>query len=326
MEIGSFIELEFQKGMEYYSGDSYCEMSIARLNSGRAAIWHALRITGCRTIWLPYYLCQTVSNFLTRKGAIIRYYHIDNDFNPIDLTPGEEECVLIVNYFGIMSAERMIALVKNNKNIIIDNSQAFFAEPLPNALNIYSARKFIGVPDGAYVIGRDARNYMDQYPESFSSDTSLFLLQRIEYGCQGKAYEARSVNEDRINNEDIMKMSKLTNKILDSTDYRKIMKRRQDNYRTADELLKDLNQLSTNQYYASDCVPIIYPLLIENDNLLDKLLNAKHYQGHWWRSVEQNPKANEFEKWISRFMVPITIDQRYGKQDLVRLNEIIRVL
>jgi hypothetical protein len=224
-----------------------------------------------------------------------------------------------------MSAERMIALVKNKKHIIIDNSQSFFAEPLPNALNIYSARKFIGVPDGAYVIGRDARNYMDQYLESYSSDTSLFLLQRIEYGCQGKAYESRSANEDRINHEDIMKMSKLTNRILDSTEYRKIIKRRQDNYRTADELFKDLNQLSTNQYYASDCVPVIYPLLIENDNLLDKLLNAKHYQGHWWRSVEQNPKANEFEKWISRFMVPITIDQRYGKQDLVRLNEIIRV-
>ena len=44
MEIGSFIELQFYKGKEFYNQD----IDIARLNTGRAAIWHAFRMTGCK--------------------------------------------------------------------------------------------------------------------------------------------------------------------------------------------------------------------------------------------------------------------------------------
>ena len=43
MEIGSFIEMQFEKGKEYYSQKT----NIARLNTGRAAIWHAFRVLGC---------------------------------------------------------------------------------------------------------------------------------------------------------------------------------------------------------------------------------------------------------------------------------------
>lgn len=63
MEMGSFLELQFQSGMEYYKG----EVNIARLNTGRAAIWHAFRVLGCTCIWLPYYQCDSVREFLTRK-------------------------------------------------------------------------------------------------------------------------------------------------------------------------------------------------------------------------------------------------------------------
>lgn len=59
----------------------------------------------------------------------------------------------------------------------------------------------------------------------FSSDTANFLLQRIEYGCEGKTYESRMVNEHRIDREDIKLMSKLTRTILDGTDYEFIRKK-----------------------------------------------------------------------------------------------------
>ena len=59
MEIGSFIEMQFPKGKELYKG----EKNIARLNSGRAAIWHAFRVLGCEAIWIPYYQCDTVEIF-----------------------------------------------------------------------------------------------------------------------------------------------------------------------------------------------------------------------------------------------------------------------
>ena len=41
MEIGSFLELQLPKGREWHH-----EPHTARLNTGRAAIWHAFRLTG----------------------------------------------------------------------------------------------------------------------------------------------------------------------------------------------------------------------------------------------------------------------------------------
>ena len=97
-EIGSFIELELPKGQELYKGDD-----VARLNIGRAAIWHAFRLTGAKVLWLPYYQCETVREFLTKKNCQIKYYHIDKYFNPIDIEQEPDDAVVIVNYYGIMS-------------------------------------------------------------------------------------------------------------------------------------------------------------------------------------------------------------------------------
>lgn len=320
MEIGSFIELQFNKNKEYYKGDK----DVVRLNTGRAAIYHAFRITKCNSIWLPIYQCDTVRNFLQKKGVSIKYYHIDKNFNPVDIKQEDKEAVLIVNYYGIMSNKRMKDLASNYMNVIIDNSQAFFCEPIKNCLNVYSCRKFIGVPDGAYVIGKNAHLFMDEYNQGYSSDTSLFLLQRIEYGCEGKAYQSRSINEHRIDDEDILKMSKFTWTILDGTDYEFIKCKRKDNFNYACKLFNDINLINPQQYFDSKTIPMVYPLVVEDDMLLKKLQDNKHFQGHWWSYLLNETLTSDFENWLSRYIIPITIDQRYGKEELDFLNSIIR--
>ena len=108
MEMGSFLELQFPKGLEFYKG----EKNIARLNTGRAAIWHAFRVLDCNCIWLPYYQCDSIREILNKKSVQIKYYHIDKHFNPTDLTPSDSEAVLLVNYYGVMSPSRMKNLAK----------------------------------------------------------------------------------------------------------------------------------------------------------------------------------------------------------------------
>ena len=320
VEMGSFLELQFSKGLEFYKG----EMDIARLNTGRAAIWHAFKVLDCDCIWLPYYQCDSIRDFLGKKNVQIKYYHIDRHFNPTDLVPSDNEVVLLVNYYGVMSPSRMENLAKLYKNVIIDNSQAFFSRPIDNCMNVYSCRKFVGVPDGAYVIGKNAEKFVDEYAQCYSSDTALFMLQRIEYGCEGKAYQSRQINEHRIDTENCMRMSKLTRTILDGTDYGYIKERRKENFVLADDLLKDLNQIDATEYYDAETVPMVYPLLIEDDNLLDKLQAAKHFQGHWWSYICNELPENSAEHWISRFVIPITIDQRYGKNEISALCATIK--
>lgn len=318
-EIGSFIELEFSKGKEWFKGND----NIARLNTGRAAIWHAFRLTEAKAIWIPFYQCESVREFLTQKQCAIKYYHQDKNFVPMDLHPEADEAVLIVNYFGMMSYERMRNLSSNYSHVIIDNCQAFFCQPIPDALNVYSVRKFIGVPDGAYVIGPNAHLYVDEYPQCYSSDTAGFLLQRIEYGCEGRGYEARCVNEKRIDTEDIMKMSSLTRTILDGTDYQYNIFQRKKNFKVACNLFDDINKLDPSCFADEDTVPMVYPLLVEDDSILERLIAAKHFQGHWWHYLTEEMPEDSFEYWLSRYMVPITIDQRYNTEDLEYLRSVI---
>jgi len=323
MEIGSFIELQFDKGKEYYSGDKYEKMDIVRLNSGRAAIYHALRCLACSHVYLPYYQCDTVREFLLKKGIKITYYYIDNKFNPIIKQIEDNSAVLIVNYYGIMSDGRLRKMAAGYKNCIIDNSQAFFAKPIENCMNVYSARKFIGVPDGAYVIGTGAKKFYGEYGQDYSSDTALFLLKRIEYGCEGETYANRMANEKRIDAADILTMSKLTHTILDGTNYYQIMKKRHENFLYADELFSDINLINPQLYYDDTCVPMVYPLVVEDDDLLNRLLKAKHFQGHWWSYLLNEMPKGSFEYWLSRYVIPITIDQRYGNKEIEKTREII---
>ncbi len=319
MEIGSFIELQLPKGLEYYSQ----KKDIARLNTGRSALWHAFRTTGAKAIWIPIYQCDSVRNTFIKNKVEVKFYHIDKNWNPIDLTPNDDEAVMLVNYYGVMSHARMKALADSYNHPIVDNCQAFFCKPIDKAKNIYSCRKFVGVPDGAYVIGKNAENFVDEYLQGYSSDTANFLFMRIEYGCEGKGYEARSINEHRIDSESCLKMSKLTHTILDGTDYDIIKIKRRKNFSIVHELLGGINKINPLLYYDEDTVPMVYPLVVEDDKLIDRLFTSKHFQGHWWSYICEEQPENCFEHWISRYVIPITIDQRYGREDLEYLANII---
>jgi len=318
MEIGSFLELNFLSGREYYIGDH-----VARLNSGRAAIYHAIRMLNLDVIYLPYYQCETVRDFLMKNGVMIKYYYCDRKFNPMIKECTDNAVVLIVNYFGIMSATRMSSLASQYKNVIIDNSQAFFSSPIDSCMNVYSPRKFIGVPDGAYLIGSHANDYLEQYEQDYSSDTSLFLLQRIEYGCEGKAYQNKMINDERIDNSSIKRMSKLTHAILDGTDYNLIKRKRRENFETACKLFENINKINPMEFYDDNCIPMIYPLVIEDDMTLQKLINNKVFQGHWWSYILDLVKPDCFEYYLSKNMIPITIDQRYGAEEIKYMFNII---
>ena len=320
MEIGSFIELQLPSGRELYKG----EKDIARLNTGRNAIWHAFRVTGCKSIWIPYYQCDSIRETFRKKGVEMKFYHTDYSWNPVDLSPKEDEAVLIVNYFGIMSNERMSELACRYKNVIVDCAQAFFCAPVRNALTVYSCRKFVGAPDGAYVVGQNAHLYTGDYPQGYSSDTASFLLKRIEYGCEGKGYEARAINEDRIDNEDCMRMSKLTRAIMDAEDYQNNIRKRKENFACLHSLVGSTNLIDPTIYMDEDTVPMVYPLVVEDDNVIKRLFEAKHFQGRWWGYIPEEQPAGSFEYWLASNIIPLTIDQRYGRVEMEWLANIIK--
>mgnify|MGYP006286498323 CR=1 FL=1 len=318
MEIGSFIELDLRNSGEYYKG----ELNISRLNSGRAGIYHALRILACNKVYLPYYLCPSVKIFLKKKNIEVIPYFINENFIPNIANQDRNSAIVIVNYFGILSNESLKQNISSFTNIIIDNSAAFFSYPLDDTYCVYSTRKFFGVPDGCYVIGKNAEKLTDQYQQDFSSSTASFLLKRIETGCATN-YAERMLNEKRIDNSDILNMSLLTRNLLNNIDYKQIKKKRKDNFYIAHNFYYTINQLNPIKYMDKKNVPMVYPLLVESADLAQELIKKKIYTGRLWNHVLKEINRNTFETKLSRFMIPIPIDQRYGKFEIEYVFKIV---
>lgn len=313
MEIGSFIELDLFKTGEYHNFDE-----IVRLNSGRSAIYHSVLCYGCNEIYIPYYICPSVPEFLRKRSVDIVFYNINSDLIPIIDKNESNSCFLLVNYFGIFSQEELEYVGSKYDNVIIDNSQSFFSTPImkPNFINIYSPRKFFGVPDGGYVIGNQVPDFSGySYENDISSDTSLFLLKRIEMGSS-ESYTDRMSNEKRIDDSDVLFMSLLTRRLLESINYKAAKKKRAANFRYAEKIFSGLNNFDLSGVAEKDVLPMVYPLVIHDESILEGLKERNIYTGRWWSHVLRIKEANETEKLLSKFMLPIPIDHRYGESEI----------
>lgn len=311
VEMGSFLELDLKKTGEYFADDK----NTARLNSGRSGIYHALRLLRCTAIYLPFYLCPDVKEFMKKKSIRISYYNISEDFEPILDRIEKNTAILIVNHYGLMSERKLISITERYGNVIVDNCASFFKQSLPGVYNVYSCRKFFGVPDGCYVSGPDAGTEVCDYPQDHSSETSLFLLMRIEKGCSA-SYQEKMKNEDRINNSDVLQMSGLTRSLMSSLDYEIIRKKRSYNFRYACSLYDQFNLINITKFADNDAVPLFYPLVVKDVELVEKLRTHGIFTGRRWIHLLKDVNADSFEAFLSSYMVAIPVDQRYGKKEL----------
>ena len=136
-EIGGYLELELFKGKEYYS-------ELVAVNSGRNALLYVLKAKNVKKLYIPYFLCESVSKMCKKEGYEYAYYNINADLTPdFDKELANEEYVYIVNYYGQLSDEKILSLKNKYKNIILDNVQAFFQKPIDGIDTVYSLRKFL---------------------------------------------------------------------------------------------------------------------------------------------------------------------------------------
>jgi hypothetical protein len=270
----------------------------------------------CNTIFLPYYLCPDVAHFLNERAVNVCYYYISERFEPLINENEKDSAILIVNYFGLFSELELRQLKSKYRNVIIDNCGAFFMPAFEDCFNVYSCRKFFGVPDGCYVVGPGAgTSPYHEYPNDQSSDTSAFLLKRIEKGCTA-VYQERMKNEERIDNAGVLKMSDLTRSLMCSLDYDNIKIKRRENFKYASTLYRKANIINPELYADENIVPLFYPLVVKDKELVEKLKIHGIYTGRRWSHVLSNVPVDSFEAFLTSYMVPLPVDQRYGEEVL----------
>lgn len=310
-DLGSYVELELEKGRDLFR--DIPSDDIVRLNTCRAALYHAVRCYGTDKVWLAKYQCDVVGAFLERKGLTVLYYDIDESFRPLIEKNDSDSSIILTNYFGVLGDAHFFPLLSKFQNVIIDNAQALFYRPLDGCLNCYSPRKFVAAPDGAYVIGKNVNRF--NYETDRSSDTSQFLLMRYEYGCSGDGYKNKKLNDQRIDSSDIMFMSPLTRALLDSVDYEAVIQRRKENYLYARSRFDSMNRFDVEKEFDPDCAPMGYPLWTDFEVI--PAFHRNHiYQARYWEYLTSENYKDTLEHTFARYIALICTDQRYGKDEI----------
>ncbi len=310
MEIGGYLGLDFFKGHEYYS-------DLIAVNSGRNALLYIIRARKISKLYIPYYLCDSVSAMCDRNGCKYDYYHINTDFFPVfDKKLGESEYLYIVNYFGQMDNEKMCELKNKFDRIIVDNVQAFFQHPVPGVDTVYSCRKFFGVSDGGYVSTN--ADYTGNMPEDQSKDRMVHVLGRFETGHANSYYAAFKDNEAHLDYEELKLMSPLTHNILKAIDYEYIKHIRTQNFSLYHNALKSFNTLKLNIAEGA----YAYPFYCENGmKIKQKLAGMNIYIPTLWPNVLNI--SCDLEKKYAENILPLPVDQRYSADEVTTVIEAI---
>ena len=305
-EIGGYIEFE------HYHGAILHDDGI-KLDCGRSCLGYLIKAKKIRKIVIPSFLCESVFDLCRNYGVNLRFYQVGIDFLPEDISLEDDEYLYLVNYYGQLSGDSIKAFHEKYRRVIVDNTQAYFDDPIPGVDTFYSCRKFFGVPDGG-ILYTDAKLELEaEYSESWQN--MEHLLGRFERNASD--FYAQSVaNNKRFAHQPVRKMSKLTENLLRGIDYQYVKNIRTKNYQYLNGKLSKFNLLKMIPVEG----PFSYPLMIHDAKFLQKKLIDNPTL---WPNVMNSEFNSVIDKNLAENILPLPCDQRYSEYEMEFICDII---
>ena len=302
-EIGGYLELErYRLPMLHENG--------IKLDCGRSCLAYLIRTRHIRKLAVPYFMCDSVFHLCGDYGVALRYYRVGLNLRPEPLELAEDEWLYMMNYYGQLSLQEILACRQRYGRVIVDNVQAYFDEPAEGVDTLYTCRKFFGVPDGAVLMTDTALEEEPERGESF--EHMEYLLGRFERTAS--EFYAKSVeNNRRFRHAPIRRMSALTENLLHGIDYADVKRRRTENFAALAARLGPINELKLQPTEGA----FAYPLLIEGGAALKKrLIEKKIYVPTLWPNVPESVPRDWPEYRLVTDLLPLPCDQRYGAEEM----------
>lgn len=303
--IGGYFSLELPLHEEYHQ-------DAIKLNTGRNCLEYILRCRQYKKVYIPFYTCDVILEPFHKLGIDYAYYHINQDFEIADdIHPQIGEAILYTNYFGLKQRYVEKLAERYDQQLIVDNTQAFYAKPIDGIDTFYTCRKFFGVPDGAYLYTDKLLD--EELEQDVSYERMSFLLKRIDF-CAEAGYADFREQSHLLIGQPIKRMSKLTERLMQSIDYEKSAHTRRKNFCILHELLKRTNKNRIT--LDDDAVPMVYPYYADKKRLREHLINNKVFVARYWPNVLDWCDPGELEYKLSENIVFLPIDQRYAEREM----------
>lgn len=137
-----------------------------KFHFARDAFRYLIKTYEIKEIYMPYYLCDVMRHTAFLEGCKPLFYHIDDNFFPQQNFP-KDAYILYPNYFGICD-NNVDKLVKIYSKLIVDNAHAYYSKPKGFA-SFNSAKKFLPVPDGAYLWIGEGKGFVTENNQRYES-------------------------------------------------------------------------------------------------------------------------------------------------------------
>lgn len=254
-------------------------MEIIKLNLARNCLKYICKAYGINKILLPYYTCPVVWNSLREENCEVKFYHIDKDFLPTEKFK-KNDFILYTNYFGINS-KNCKKLAKKYPNIIIDNSQGFFSEPLGLA-SFNSLRKFFNVQNGAYLFTSKQLEQVfevdkiELQPVSMQEDYEKFLKNELFLDAQ----------------KQIKTISPKVEKMMNDIDFEAESIKRVRIFKQYEKVLKNFNNIQLDLNIGD--VPYCYPFSPNSEIIKRKLWSKNLVLLQLWKNFPKSFVESEF--------------------------------
>jgi len=310
--IGGFFELEVQM-----SGPGYHPDALA-LTNGRACMRWILEKEKPSRVYIPFYTCYALYEPMEKMGIEYVFYSVDEALDPISIPePMEGELLVYINYYGLKNKVAEKLSEKTGKRLIIDDTHRFFHYGYKGSYSFTSARKYFGVPDGAYLYG------VADEVHDISRNVDISLLHGLKrlLGQQEEAYRDYVEYEASLGCQ-LKRISLFSERLLSGLDYKSIKETRIENFKYLHDRLGQYNTIPVDPGEMD--VPFCYPFL--PDQYIDKVKFYKNniYIPTYWPDIpERDIIGFNVEKDITRRLLPLPVDHRYDISEMKRMSDFI---
>lgn len=335
-EYGSNFEYEVDIG--YLPEDRVEDYNnVAFLSNGRECLYAIGKAhQKNHTVLMPALCCLSMVQPFRQLGRNIQYYDLNDDLTinmeSLGSKMSDNSILLIMHYYGRNSfdPESLQNFISNYKNIIViqDCTQNCFSKKLYNGSGDYyigSLRKWMGIPDGAFVASRNGE-FICHASESDAEEIgkmSKAMQQKALYMQNGDMTLKQSFRKTFAEHMQLLKgqiaphrMSEISGRILKNLDTDMLCEKRRNNYNRLLSVLSIEFPYITKYCVAQNC-PLCLPVVVsERDNVQRELAQRGIYTQVLWPLPDDSKGLCAVSDYFSGHMLAVPIDQRYSESDM----------
>ncbi|MGI9517089.1 MAG: hypothetical protein ACR2NP_08595, partial [Pirellulaceae bacterium] len=316
--IGGFFELEIPPVHEPVHDNAIA------LSTGRSCLLAALEYQRPRSCYVPHYTCDATLLPFWQLGIETPFYELDSQLRPVK-TPelAEDECFLITNYWGLQRELASTYSEQFGSRLIVDDTHDYYSfGHYPKSWSFTSARKYFGVPDGAFLYipaGVEHDQVVGDNVNSFQSISLEHSVNRL-LGRQEQAFVQYQAYEKSLPCA-LDRISDYSWAILSSLDLTATSARRRANFDWLAEQLGTINALEIDS--SGELTPFVYPLLPRTPMGKKSFHEQRIFVPTLWPDVLQRPNVTcKAAIEYTQNLIPLPVDHRYGEEDMQRIVDV----